>query len=104
MLVALQRYVVALLLSHQVLSESHAPRQQQLNIAAQLGRPAARRPIAKRIRWFVDGHDGMLSGLDQTFMFDTHADIVDGAFPCCGFGGVNPNGTLWTFWDHPESP
>ena len=37
MLVALQRYVVALLLSHQVLSESHAPRQQQLNIAAQLG-------------------------------------------------------------------
>lgn len=104
MLVALQRYVVALLLSHQVLSESHAPRQQQLNIAAQLGRPAARRPIAKRIRWFVDGHDGMLSGLDQTFMFDTHADIVDGVFPCCGFGGVNPNGTLWTFWDHPESP
>jgi hypothetical protein len=79
---------VALLVSYQVLSESHTPRQQQLNVAAQLGRATAR-PIAKRIRWFVDGHDGMLSELDQTFMFDTHADIVDGVFPCCGFGGVN---------------
>eukprot|EP01045_Picozoa_sp_COSAG04_P005523 COSAG04_NODE_257_length_18753_cov_7.516857_8_plen_1972_part_00 len=73
-------------------------------IEAAQGRTLAAQPIAKRIRWFVDGHNSMLSKLDQTFLFDTHADIVDGVYPCCGYGGIRENGTIWTFWDPPEKP
>ena len=25
--------------------------------------------------------------------------MIAGVFPCCGYGGVNSNGTPWTTWD-----
>ena len=38
----------------------------------------AGRTIEKRIRWFIDGNRAMRSAVGQEFMFDAHADIVDG--------------------------
>ena len=49
--------------------------------------------IANRIRWFIDDLAGMTDAGNLDFVFGTHADLVDGIYPCCGWGGVRTSGT-----------
>ena len=55
--------------------------------------------IAKRIRWFIDDLAGMTDPGNLDFVFGTHADLVDGIYPCCGWGrihsGINGSSFLY---------
>jgi hypothetical protein len=55
--------------------------------------------IANRIRWFIDDLAGMTDAGNLNFVFGTHADLVDGIYPCCGWGrvhsGINSSSFLY---------
>ena len=53
--------------------------------------PSTATPIPKRIRWFVDNGHAVNDTDNLNFLFDTHADLVDGVYPCCGFASVPQN-------------
>jgi len=93
----------ARLLSPVATGVMQAPTRVRCNHSLALSRPV----IAKRIRWFIDDSiAGMTDKGNLDFVFGTHADVVDGIYPCCGWGHVHGaiNGSFLAIRDESNDP